>query len=44
MTLRFHHLRQHPVSGLNQTLRFYRPFGSGIGVVILRHEFSVTWR
>ena len=38
----FHHLHQHPVHGLNQWLRFYRPFGRGIGVVILRHEFSVT--
>jgi hypothetical protein len=43
--LRFHHHHQVPVAGLNQWLRFYRPFtGLGIGVVIWRHEFSVTWR
>lgn len=41
--IRLHHLRQKPVAGLNQTLRFYRPFtGRGIGVVVMRHEFSVT--
>jgi hypothetical protein len=43
--IRFHHLHQVPVAGLNQALRLYRPFtGRGIGVVILRHEFSVTLR
>ena len=42
--LRFHHLRQVPVLGLNQTFRLYRPNGSdlGIGLVILRHELSVS--
>ena len=41
--MKFHHLHQQPVQGLNQTFRFYRPFtGFGIGVVIWRHEFSVT--
>ena len=43
MRIRFHHSRQVPVAGLNQILRFYRPFGGlGIGVVIWRHEFSVS--
>lgn len=42
--IRFHHMRQQPVQQLNQTLRFYRPFtGTGLGVVVLRHEFSVVW-
>lgn len=28
---------------MNQVLKFYRPFtGFGLGIVILRHEFSVT--
>lgn len=41
--LHFHHLRQVPVAGLNQTFRLYRPFtGIGLGVVLWRHEFSVT--
>ena len=43
MTL--HHMRQVRVAGSNQTFKFYRPFtGFGIGVVVLRHEFSVVFR
>ena len=40
--LRFHHLHQRPVASLNQRLRLFRPLGGGIGIVILRHEFSLT--
>jgi hypothetical protein len=42
--LRFHHMRQVPVAGLNQTFRLFRPFGRGIGIVVLRHEFTVSVR
>ena len=42
-SIRFHHLHQVPVAGLNQTIRLYRPFtGFGIGIVLFRHEFSVV--
>lgn len=41
--IRFHHLREVPVAGLNQLFRVYRPFATarGIGVVVLGHEFCV---
>ena len=40
--MRFHHFIQQPVKGLNQIFRIFRPFQGGIGVVILRHEFSLS--
>lgn len=44
MKLRYHHMRQEPVAGMNQWLRVYRPFtGRGVGVVIWRHEISLVW-
>lgn len=41
--IRFHHLRQEPVRGLNQMFRLYRPMGGGIGMIVLRHEISIRW-
>lgn len=44
--IKFHYFKQQPTKYMNQKFRFYFPFGSwrcGIGLLIARREFTVTW-
>jgi hypothetical protein len=43
---KFHYFKQQPTKYINQKFKFYFPFGTwrcGIGVLIARREFSITW-
>lgn len=46
MLIKFHYFKQEPTKYINQKFKFYFPFGSwrcGIGLLIARREFSITW-
>ena len=43
---KFHYFKQQPTKYINQKFKFFFPFGTwrcGIGVLIARREFSITW-